>query len=274
MANLRNIKRRIKSAKNISQITHAMELVAASRMKKAQIAAINSRPYTQKLMEAVNELITNSNISTHPLKTPKTGPRLIILFTTNKGLCGGLNTQLLKHHLSITTPDCQYISIGKKGENFIIKTGKKLLADFSSHPNASAISELVQKEFLLSNYSEVFLVYNRFISSLKQSPTIEQLLPIKLQTDSAKTIPHNHLIEPNLTAVIDNLLSSFVENQIHHALLESQASEYSARMINMKQATDSAKDFIKNLTLEYNGARQSQITSEIADLVTARMSTN
>lgn len=260
MANLREIKRRIKSAKNISQITKAMQLVASSRMRKAQLAAINSRPYTLKLLELAQSLNIASGA---PVAISDSVT--ILLITTNKGQVGGLNTKLFKHVL-LSHLDAKFVTVGKKGEAFLNRTNFTVLADFSQNPQVSAIA----KYLIELKSGTVYLAYNRFVSSLVQEPTISKLLPVTIS--NPMTTSDTILVEPSRTEVSEQVFDAYIENQIHHALLESKASEYSARMMAMKQATDAANDFIKSLNLEYNTARQSAITSEIADLVTARMS--
>lgn len=283
MANIRLIKRRIKSAQNISQITKAMEMVAASKMKKAQDQALLSKPYTQKILEAVKDLGGRVDKSKHPLLSSgnPNGKILIVLLSTNKGLCGGLNTNLFRMVLSHyhNEKSLDFISVGKKSENFVIRYGKNLIADFSQKvpfkENVPALTDLVINEYIKGYYKQVYLVYNSFINALKQTPTIKIILPISDIDISEKTTDekkyNEFLIEPSVGEVLNSLLPHFIENQIRSAIAEAEASEHSARMIAMKNATEAALDFVEELTLVYNKARQEKITYEIADMVTARM---
>lgn len=276
MANLRSIKRRIKSAKNVSQITYAMEMVAASKMKKAQNAALSGRPYALGIAEAVAAFATKNHSSAHPLlQSHPTGTDLIILITSNKGLVGGLNLNLFKYLnssiINHTSPRV-FITVGKKGAAYLTRTRENVVADFSeSHLSsiASALPKLVIDNFTAGQYKSVYLAYNHFVSSLKQEPTFKQLLPIAGLPNSAPS--PTILVEPSKDAVFNALLSDYVAIQILDALRQSEASEYSARMVTMKAATDSAHDFITALTLQYNQARQSSVTSEISDIITARL---
>ena len=185
MANIKLIKRRIKSAQNISQITRAMEMVAASKMKKAQLTALNGKPYADKIAKAVKELAPKIDRHMYPLFSlgnPR-GSKLIILISSNKGLCGGLNTNLYRflHHWLTKEENLEFISIGKKGEYFVVKWHKKLLADFSEEPftkSVPAVTNILVTGFIQGVYREVYLVYNNFISALKQEPVRKKILPI------------------------------------------------------------------------------------------------
>lgn len=285
MQNLRVIKGRIKSAKNIAQITKAMELVAASKMKKAQQAAESGKLYAEMIREMVMKLGTKVDMSSHPLlKKPKTitGKRLILLISTNKGLCGSLNSNLFRYSLSqykqIQTHSV--VSLGAKGAQFVTSMGNTVLADFSQSGTftsvVEAVTTLVSQQFLTGQIDGVDLVYNQFLSVLKQQPRIKTILPLSvdsLQTEDEKSVDQsnfNFLIEPDPEAVFERLLPEYVENQIRDAILQAEASEHAARMVAMRNATDNAKSFINDLTLIYNKIRQEKITTEIADLVTAR----
>ena len=282
MANIRLIKRRIKSAQNIAQITKAMEMVAASKMKKAQDQAILGKPYAEKIYQAVRELGMHAVKKLYPLLSlgnPE-GRILVILISTNKGLCGGLNTNLFRMVQSLWGEErnIDFISIGKKGENFIIRSDKKLIADFSQKipfvDSVPAVTEILVSGFVAGNYKEIYLAYNTFITALKQMPTKKMILPLTAfeEIEVKPEIQFSEfLIEPNVDDVLENLLPHYLENQIRTAIYETEACEHSARMIAMKNATDAALDFMGELTLMFNRARQEKITYEIADMVTARM---
>lgn len=282
MANIRLIKRRIKSADNISQITKAMEMVAASKMKKAQDQAILGKPYAEKIYQAVRELGVHIDKKNHRLLSDGNpqGKLLIIVISTNKGLCGGLNTNLFRNIFNWWggQKDIDYITVGKKGGNFIARQNKNLIADFSGKtPFSQCVPPLAQiliNGFIDGTYRHVYLAYNTFFSALKQIPTKKLILPISLfdQTDmEVETKFSEFVIEPSTYDVLENLLPHYLENQVRTAIFEAEACEHSARMIAMKNATDAALDFMHELTLLYNKARQEKITYEIADLVTARL---
>ena len=282
MANIKLIKRRKKSAQNISQITRAMEMVAASKMKKAQETALNSKPYTDRITLAIKELASKINRNDFPLLNQGNpeGRKLIILISTNKGLCGGLNTNLFRYLLHSLSDEekTEFISIGRKGEYFVIKSNKKLLADFSKDlpftKSVPAVTKMFVEGFLNGTYKEVYLVYNNFVSALTQEPVRKKILPIEYleETDNvAQTNFSEFLLEPSPIEVLNSLLPHYLENQLRTAIFEAEASEQSARMIAMKNATDAALDLIDDLTLQFNKARQEKITYELADIVTARM---
>lgn len=286
MANLRQIKRRIKSAKNIAQITRAMEMVAASKMKKAQNDAIMGKPYAEKIYQAVSDLSANIDKTVHPLLSEGNvnGKKLVVLITTNKGLCGGLNTSLLRtfDKWASIMENLEAVILGKKGQSYIVRSKLRLIADFSVDVPwrniIPAINKICVEGFIKGTYREVYLVYNTFFTVMKQIPTIKRILPItaleKTDSDASSKKRINFrefLIEPSINEVLENLLPHYIENQIRTAVLEAEASEHSARMIAMKNATDAALDLMDSLTLMFNRARQEKITFEIADMVTARM---
>lgn len=268
MANVRAIKQRIRSAKNISQITRAMELVSAAKMRKAQQAALQSRPYSELLQHLVTMYYRQPNTDVNSQKSSHTN--LVIIIATSKGLCGSLNTQLFRVLLKKDIfPSAKYITLGKKAKSFIIGSGGSLVADFTNQQTISAIAEMVTSSIQKSDYQKVYIAYNHFHSALKQEPKVELIWPLEPQNQ--KHSHYNPLIEPNINQVSEMLFEAYIENKILSAWLEAQASEHSARMFTMKQANDSAKSFISDLSLEYNAIRQSLITSEIADLVTSRL---
>ena len=286
MATIKLIRRRIKSASNISQITRAMEMVAASKMKRAQEAANSGKPYAQKIYQAVAELGAHAKEKSHPLlmQTNPTGKKLIILISTNKGLCGGLNTNLFRSLTPLIHKEktnIEFVSVGKKGEAFVVRAGSYLVADFSHLPafteSVVSITKFAIEGFVKGTYGQVYVVYNNFISALKQIPTMKRILPIGNfegpQDTVVETRTHfttEFLFEPSREEILNSLLPHYLENQIRSAILEAQAAEHSARMIAMKNATDAALDLVDALTLSYNKARQEKITYEIADIVTAR----
>ncbi len=282
MANIRLIKRRIKSATNIAQITKAMELVAASKMKKAQAQALAGKLYAQKIYDMVMLLSSKVSSVNHPLLAkPKkmTGKRLVILISTNKGLCGGLNTTLFRftiHEFGSHSLN-DFVAVGKKAAAFLSQNGNTVIADFSAEvpfsKSVPAITAMAIEEFTRGRYDGVDLVYSEFISALKQQPRKKTILPLTIEAalTTEEKSQGEFLIEPSVSEVFDALLPHYVENQIRDAILQAEASEHSSRMIAMRNATDNAMSFMQELTLVYNKARQEKITYEISDIVTARI---
>lgn len=290
MASTKLITRRIKSAKNIGQITRAMQMVAASKMRQAQQKALSGKPYSEKIYEITRSLAKKIDPNIHALlKKPegKSQP-LIILITTNKGLCGGLNTALVRSLNKFIkenfTEDTQidFVTLGRKGQSYVLSFGGGYLADFSQTvPFTDAVGSITQvltQQFLLQKTNQVWLVYNDFINALKQEPKIKQILPIvgeqltREETGEKIIEEKEYLIEPSKEEILNSLLPFYLEIQVREAILEAEASEHSARMIAMKNATDNALDLMDGLTMEYNKIRQQSITSEISDITTAKIS--
>lgn len=282
MASIRMIRHRIKSAQNIAQITRAMQMVAASKMKKAQDIAMHGKAYADKIYEATRELASRSERSAHPLLSlgNRLGKSLVIVISTNKGLCGGLNTNLFRFiSKSLDFKGrADFITVGKKGEQFVAGMKRNLVADFSEtipfSEHVASITQLLVEGFVNGIYANVYIVYNEFINALSQVPVQKQILPLQaFSTDTSdKTSQMSEFVlEPSRDEVLESLLPHYLENQVRAAIFEAEASEHSARMIAMKNATDAANDVKHALTLEYNKARQEKITYEIADIVTARM---
>jgi F-type H+-transporting ATPase subunit gamma len=282
MSNIRLVKNRIKSAKNIAQITKAMELVSASKMRKAQQQAIAGKLYAQKIRDMVVTLASRTDITNHPLlRAPleETKKHLVILISTNKGLCGGLNITLFRSMMKEypSFDNCEFVSLGKKGTNFITQMHAALKADFSERmpfiDSVPALTQLLTEAFLSGSVTSVDLVYNEFVSALKQIPRKKTLLPLTLSGGAEEIKGPEFLIEPSISEVFDALLPHYLENQVRDAVLQADASEHSARMVAMRNATDNALSFMEELTLVYNKARQEKITYEISDMVTARLAT-
>jgi F-type H+-transporting ATPase subunit gamma len=206
-----------------------------------------------------------------------------VVISTNKGLCGGFNTNLLRAITHWFTNDQMsqfvFVTMGKKAESFLVRHKNKLLADFSdSLPfslHIGAVTKFIVDGYIKGEFKDVYLIYNNFISALKQDPIKKKILPISefelSVTDQKKTQSLEFIVEPKVETIIDSLLINYLENQVRDAILESEASEHSARMIAMKNATDNAIELMDLLTLEYNKARQEKITYEIAEIVTARL---
>jgi F-type H+-transporting ATPase subunit gamma len=294
MANLRDIRRRIKSVKNTAQITRAMQLVAAAKMKKAQDQALAGRDYADLLNQVLVNLKENVGEEAHPLLQAKEGGKeLILIISTDKGLCGALNTNLGKKIRAEVSKDADIVTVGRKLRNQFGKAGRNMLADFEVRdpvPFAEArpIAKFLTKAFLEGGYSKVSVAFSNYINVMRQEPVIVQLLPISTadlgekqsyegmgkdvdvkETDHASALSKDYLFEPSGKDVLDTLLPLYINFQVYQMLVESRASEHSARMVAMKGATDNAKKFIKELTLEYNKLRQAAITAELLEITTA-----
>jgi F-type H+-transporting ATPase subunit gamma len=292
MASTRDLRRRIKSIKNTSQITKAMQMVAASKMRRAQQAALAGRPYADLMNQMLGEVTAATGDFTHPLIEKReggNGKRAVLLITTDKGLCGALNTNILRE---VDKQDKEkaavYVCAGKKGGQFIHRTKRDLNAEFHykdtpEFAEARAISKYVQDLFINGEVDSVDVMFTNFISTLTQTPEIQRLLPIgEIHAVEAGVTGHQgdghlehgakeFLFEPNPAEVLGSLLPHYLNYQIYQMLLEAKASEHSARMVAMKNATDNAKQIIKDLTLEYNKLRQAAITSELLEITTAQM---
>ncbi|KKP70194.1 ATP synthase F1 subunit gamma [candidate division CPR3 bacterium GWF2_35_18] len=308
MATEKEIRRRIKSAKNIKKITRAMQMVAASKMKKAQDKALAGKVYANIIFHMAGDLAQRGDSTLHPLLIDireKKNRRLIILISTNKGLCGALNTNLFRfvENWEKNEPGIEndFVTIGKKGQPFVVYLKDQYIADFSKGnsfiENVSAVIRLVEEKFILQEYDEVWIAYSDFKNALIQKPVMKRLLPISLQEllDETKVLKYktatgaekkeispevfkaekreeeDFVIEPSIKTLLDALLNSYLEIQLRDAIYEAEASEYSARMVAMKNATDNAGDLIEGLTLEYNKARQAGITNELLDITTAKL---
>lgn len=276
MANLRDIRRRIKSVKNTAQITRAMQLVAAAKMKKAQDQALAGRDYSTQLNGVLQDISEGFSEASHPLLEKREGTReLVLVISTDKGLCGPLNTNLARKLRDQVSPNAEFVTVGRKLRVMLEKLGKEIIADFTvkdpvPFPDARAIAKLLSKQFLDGKYDKVSVAYTKFVNTLSQSPEVVQLLPVIPPTDHGDATDTNeYLFEPTTEDVLGAILPLYVNFQVFQTLVESRASEHSARMVAMKAATDNAKKFIKELTLEYNKLRQGAITAELLEITTA-----
>ncbi len=299
MSSVKLIKRRIRSSKNIAQITKAMEMVSASKMRRAQELALSSRPYSEKMVEIITALALRAKdqLDHFLLKDPRINwaPEkqfnvLILLLSTDKSLCGGLNSNLFRgletwlkdlksaYRLPANTK-FSFITVGKKAKEHILKSNRFLSAEFGQFgdkPKFSdilPISKMIIAGFAADEFQMAFMVYMEFISTISQKLAVKQLLPIRAEEITAQTdeLSTDYLFEPRAEAIFSKLLPQYIELQLYHVLLESVASEHSARMVAMKNANDNALDIVSELTLEYNQARQTKITNELLDVVSARL---
>jgi len=279
--NLRQVRKKIKTIGNVKKITRAMELVSAVKMKKSQQEAIEGRPYRETLDVIIKKITKMIDANYSVLLQENTAPkRLVILISTNKGMCGSFNYNLLRMCLDeLKSDNTEYIVLGKKGAYFVSRIGGKIIADYSNNKPISAVSpifSLAVSKFIIKEYSEVVLVYNKFVSAVKYQPVKEVILPVRLEKEqmemAVEKISENYQIEPSPEQIIDPLLRSFIEEKIRGAIISSEAGEHSARMMAMKNATDNASDLIYELTLMSNKLRQEKITNELLDMITAKES--
>ena len=290
MASTRDIRRRIKSVKNTRQITKAMELVAASKMKKAQAAALAGRPYAELMANMLGAIADRVEEAQHPfLAKREIRTRGIILITSDKGLCGPLNSNVLKVVTDIKTP-AKYAVIGRKGTQFIARTHRDLLADFPANDRTSfadikIVAEFMVKQFIEGVVDTVEVIWPRFRNTLVQAPTIMTLLPLTsvkdiladLRSDAGlavttatKSADNPMLFEPDAASVLEAILPLYINRELFQHAIDAKASEHSARMVAMKTAKDNATKLLGELTLEYNKARQAGITQEILEIAAAQ----
>ncbi|MDB6072471.1 MAG: synthase gamma chain [Verrucomicrobiaceae bacterium] len=292
MPSTRDIRRRIKSVKSTAQITKAMQLVAAAKMKKAQDQANNGRAYAELMNKVLVSLRDGVEESTHAYFSEGKGSKTLVLaITSDKGLCGALNTNLLKKLLSTKIEgEVDYVTIGRKGAQSLARLRKSLIADFPLKDPAKflelrPVGKFIQQKFLTGEYRRVLVAFNNFINTVTIVPSVEQLLPVDKVTlggkrsyeadhvaasPDAATLPQ-YTFEPDAATVFDSVLPQYVNNTIFQMLLEARASEHSSRMVAMKNATDNAKQMLKDLSLEYNKLRQAAITNELLEITTAKM---
>jgi len=282
--NTRDIRRRIRSVKSTAQITKAMQMVAASKMRKAQESAVRARPYAEMALTLLRDAIDLDNdLRQHPLIAPRPGGRVcILLITTDRGLCGSLNTNLLRF-VNALPPETEFVTVGKKGRAFLAKTRRRLLADFPITDPVRFTAARQVGRFLMNHYAQgncdrVDIIFSKFVNTAVQKPTTARLLPftemgaLKAAGEAVEASVRDGIgykLEPSPRAVLDLLLPHAVNFEVFDALLEARASEHSARMVAMKNATDNAKQLVKDLTLEYNKARQAGITNEILEIAAA-----
>ena len=290
MASTRDIRRRIKSVKNTAQITKAMQMVAASKMRKAQQAAIAGRPYATLMNEVLAPLAGTLTNFSHPLvEVREVRKRCIILVSTDKGLCGGLNSNLMREAGKFDRETTVYVTAGRKASQFVARTKRQLAAEYTYKDaplfaEARAISKFAQELYAKKEVDEVQILFTNFVSTLNQKPELRPLLPVgqihgvKAGMGSETMHPvmlqgaAEFLYEPSQDQVLGALLPHSMNFQVYQILLEAKASEQSARMVAMKNATDNAKQLIKDLTLEYNKLRQANITKELLEITSAAMS--
>jgi F-type H+-transporting ATPase subunit gamma len=287
MANTQDIRRRIKSIRNTAQITKAMQMVAASKMRKAQQHALAGRPYAALMNTVFVSLQKRTNPRVHPLLAVRPVTKeLVLIIGTDKGLCGGLNTNLFREASKFDQDKTVFVVSGKKARQFVARTKRELLADFElkDSPNfleTKPIAKFGMEKFLRREVDKVSVLYTHFINTINQRAVVRTLLPISSfdlpKSEAAEgegEAPDpmiGYIFEPNAEMVLDSMLPYYISYQVFQMILDARASEHSARMVAMKNATDNANQFIKDLTLEYNKMRQASITTELLEIATAQM---
>jgi F-type H+-transporting ATPase subunit gamma len=274
----REIRRRIGSVGNIKQITRAMQFVAASKLKRAQEATLASRPYSAKLDEVLADVAAVLDGEHHPLLAEEQpGARLLVLFTTDRGLAGSLNTNTIRfaaREIASSTGDLSVVTVGRKGTAAMRRAHVPIAAAFEGFGDRPAFADvlplarLVSDDFLAGTYSTVHLVHPAFVSTLVQRPEMTRLLPIKPNPDDEAIPGRQFIFEPSPRQVLEQLLPRYVATRLFQAVLELTASEQSARMVAMRNATDNAQELIDDLTLTYNKVRQANITREMIEIAT------
>ncbi|MDD3363946.1 MAG: ATP synthase F1 subunit gamma [Syntrophomonas sp.] len=280
-AGVKELKRRIRSIKNTQQITSAMKMVAAAKLRRAQEAAEKSRPYTETLKGTLARLVGLSNDVEHPLLVKRDEVRKVgyIVVTSDRGLCGGYNTNIIRATTDSIgaddrKPENGIIAVGRKSRDFFRKRiGVEAeyinLGDKINYSDAREITQYVINAYENEEVDEIYLVYAKFINVLRQVPTVVKILPIEPPDQGSITEEHNveYIYEPSAETILLTLLPRYVGSQIYHAMLEGKASEQGARMTAMGNASQNAGEIIGNLTLKMNKVRQAAITDEILDIV-------
>jgi len=277
MIPIRVIRRRIRSIQSTAKITRAMEMIAASKMRQAQLRGLAARPYAEKMHEVVAHLAAQAQPGEelHPLLQRREVKRIAVVhIAADRGLCGGLNANVNRmtvNFIAEQSVPVSSITVGRRGRDFMSRYGQDILADFinlgdqPSLLDTLPISRVVIDDYTNETIDQVYMAYTQFITTVNQQPVLWELLPIEpVKTERIKSL--EYIYEPSAPAVLEHLLPRYVEMQVYHAILESIASEQSARMVAMRNATDNAKEMIEDLTLMLNKARQELITEELLDI--------
>jgi F-type H+-transporting ATPase subunit gamma len=281
MPAFRDIVRRIDSIKNTQKITKAMQVVAATRLRRAQAAVQATRPYADKMVEVLQTVSERATEYKHPFLIRREGKRAVmILVTTDKGLAGAINVNNIRagtRYMNQNYPDQQrYVTLGRKGRDFLLRFRRDVIAEVSNLPDRPTPGQVLPavtvalEEYTKGNVDAVLLCYAKWVSTLRQEPTVRVLIPAEIPArEQESTGPRaDYIYEPDPESVLDGLLPRYVETQVFQAVLENKASEYSAKMIAMQNATKAAGDLIDALTLYANKVRQAGITTELMEIVT------
>jgi F-type H+-transporting ATPase subunit gamma len=288
VASTQDIRRRIKSIRNIGQLTKAMQMVAASKMRKAQQHALAGRPYAHLMNRVLVSLQKRTDPKLHPLLQVREMKReLVIVISSDKGLAGALNTNLLREAANFDPAKTTYIVVGKKARTFLARTRREIVADFElkdapTFPETKPIAQFATERFLSGEVDRVSVLYTHFLNTINQKPVVQTIFPIsdfdvmgaegQPTAETSMSDPMGaYLFEPTAEAVLDVILPYYVQYEVFQMILDARASEHSARMVAMKNATDNAQQLIKDLTLEYNKMRQASITTELLEISTAQM---
>jgi F-type H+-transporting ATPase subunit gamma len=281
MPSTRELRRRIKSVKNISQITRAMEMVAASRMRRAQQAALAGRPYSEKLDEVIANLgarLGTLDVDvTHPLLQQRPVRKVgVILITADKGLCGSMNSNVIRRSTRFmldeaAAPDgFSVVTVGRKGRDFMVRYGRPVIAEFVNYGDRPSpdyvvpIARVITDEYASGRIDAVHLIYSEFVNTLIQKPIVVPLLPLQPAEVSGPRL--EYIYEPSPAVVLSQLVPRYIEARLYQAMLESVASEQSAKLVAMRNATQNAKEMVSELTLSYNKLRQANITRELTEI--------
>lgn len=285
-ASTRDIRRRIKSIKNTAQITKAMQMVASSKMRKAQQAALAGRPFSDRINKVIVSIRDRVDLSRHGLLEERDVQReLVLTISTDKGLCGALNSNLLRETAKFDVERTDFVTAGRKSKQYLSRLKRNILADFElpdspTFKDTKVVSSFCIEQFLAGNVDRVTVAFTYFVNTLTQKPVLRPLLPLtpfeleNVESQEAKTeeaAGTEYLFEPSATEVLDAILPYYIHFQIYQMVLNARASEHSARMVAMKNATDNANELVKDLTLEYNKLRQASITTELLEISTAQM---
>jgi F-type H+-transporting ATPase subunit gamma len=288
MANTQDIRRRIRSIRNTAQITKAMQMVAASKMRKAQQAALAGRPYASLMNKVFVSLQHRTDTKLHPLlQVREVKKELVLMISSDKGLAGALNTNLFRESNRFDNSKTVYVSAGRRARQFLGRSKRELLADFQlkdapSFLETKPVAQYCMERFLSGDVDKVSVLFTHFINTINQQPAVQTLLPIsrfelpgRKAEEGAPTETTDpmlgYIFEPSAEGVLDVMLPYYLQYLVYQMVLDARASEHSARMVAMKNATDNAKEFIKDLTLEYNKMRQASITTELLEISTAQM---
>jgi F-type H+-transporting ATPase subunit gamma len=289
MPSLRDIRRRIRSIRNTAKITKAMELVAASRLRRAQMRVTAARPYAdamRRLMAELGGMAPSGGEALHPLLVQREVRNVgVLLVTPDRGLAGALNTNVIRRGTEIILEsegggvhEVQVVTVGRKGQDFLARRGRTLLGTFTGiidrvrYDDVIPIARVVMDSFVTGSIDRALLVYPRFVSTLVQRPEVVQILPVERPTDTAAEQHErglDYIFEPDPQSILEQLLPRYIEVQIYQAILETAASFFSAQMVAMRNATDNANDLVQSLSLTYNKVRQANITREVTEIASA-----
>lgn len=274
MASAQDIRRRIKSVKNTQQITKAMKMVAAAKLRRSQEAVTSARPFALKIKEVLSRVAAASGGASHPLlEVREIKTTAYVIITADRGLCGGYNANILRKAAGEVSQGNSIVAVGRKSRDFFTRRGFDIAASYVQlgesiqFSQAKEIANFVMNKYIAGEFDEVKLVFSEFVNVLTQRPVTVKLLPVETPAEETKGPKMEYIYEPSAEAVLSELLPKYVESTVFRAMLEAKAGEQGARMTAMDSATKNAKDMINKLTLSLNRARQAAITKEISEIV-------